>query len=502
MSASKNPLALTESGQVSGRPNGGVAVFRGIPYARPPFGVNRFGRPVHPDRWEGVREAVTPGAGYVQRWQLDDPWNGYLNPSLQGEDMLTLEVSSPDPSPDARLPVMVWIHGGGFTEGVGSAPAHRGITFARDGVVHVSVNYRLALDGYGLLEDSLDTGTENLGLRDQVAALEWVQHNIAAFGGDPSHVTVAGQSGGAISVLCLMGSPLARGLFHRAIVESGFPGGVRSIADAEYTRPLIARAAGRPATRAHLRELTLAETRTAIGGVLAEFGQRSARDRRRPTEIPFMVTVGTESLREPLTTAATVGLGSEVPLLIGTTRDEMAGLLAKAGLFAPWVAPLTSLVLRRFGVPSGAPAAYRRASRAGGSRAEILTAAVTDAVARMPAIVLAEQRPGPTYLYEFTWQSPGLPKGLGADHVVDIPFMRDDLDTFRRSCSIGDAILGEHPPQALATAMHRAFADFVASGGPGWGPYTSAERVTMRFDAESAVVRDLAGSERAAWGRS
>ena len=130
----------------------------------------------------------------------------------------------------------------------------------------------------------------------------------------------------------------------------------------------------------------------------------------------------------------------------------------------------------------------------------MLSATITDAVARMPAIRIAEHpRAASTHLYEFTWQSPGLPAGFGADHVVDIPFMRDDLAAFRTAAPIGDVVLGERPPQALATAMHAAFVDFVRTGDPGWGAYTTTDRLTMRFDAESTVVPDLAGAERQIW---
>lgn len=502
MKTSADISIRVESGRLRGVMEGSVAVFRNVPFGRPPVGERRFAPAVRVEPWSGVRDATRAGVGAVQRRVPDDPWNGYLNPVEQGDDMLTLEVCTPVPSVDARLPVMVWIHGGGFTEGVGSAPAHRGHTFARDGVVHVSINYRLGIDGFGLLEDSVGTGAENLGLRDQIAALEWVRRNVHRFGGDPDRVTVAGQSAGAISVLCLMSTPLARGLFARAIVESGFVDGVRDLAEAARARASITRATGRPATRAGLRDLTLDETRQSILDTVGTFDTAAIRKRGKVTDLPFMPTAGTPSLPEAPLTGAATGTGGAIPLLIGTARDELAGILASAGVMSRWAAPLTTPLLRRFGAPRGAARVYRSASRRGARSAVVLSAGMTDAVARMPAIHLAEDRPGRTYLYEFTWQSPGLPPGLGADHVVDVPFVRDDFATFRSSCPVGSRILGEEPPQELAAAMHEAFVGFVTTGDPGWAPYDTRSRATMRFDTESQIVPDLAGAERQLWARS
>jgi para-nitrobenzyl esterase len=191
-------------------------MFKGIPYAAPPFGANRFQPPGPVERWDGIREAFSygptaPKSGY------SSPVNALLmEPAIPGEDCLNLNIWTPDVG-RTGLPVVVWIHGGSFANGSGAVPQYDGSRFARDGVVCVTINYRLGADGFLYLGD----GVSNVGMLDQVAALAWVQENITAFGGDPHNVTISGESAGAFSVSTLLSMPRARGLFRRAIAESG-----------------------------------------------------------------------------------------------------------------------------------------------------------------------------------------------------------------------------------------------------------------------------------------
>jgi len=205
-----------EGGRLRGRMDRGVAAFLGISYADPPFGARRMLPPDPPARWEGERGATGYGPTCPQGGQA--PQNAALFPEvvILGDDCLNLNVWTPEPG-GSGLPVLVWIHGGMFMHGSGSAASYRGTSFARDGVVCVTINYRLAAEGFLYLGD----GTAHLGLLDQIAALEWVQANIAAFGGDPAKVRVAGQSAGAMSITTLMAMPRARGLFHQAVTQSG-----------------------------------------------------------------------------------------------------------------------------------------------------------------------------------------------------------------------------------------------------------------------------------------
>ncbi|NEC51856.1 carboxylesterase family protein, partial [Actinospica acidiphila] len=213
------PQVTTAYGAVRGRWEKTVAVFRGIPYAAPPFGPRRFRPPVPPEPWDGVRDAGAFGPT-APKPPYSPAFAAYLSdPDIDGDDCLNLNVWTPDPSPRVRLPVLVWLHGGALTRGSSAVPVYDGSTFARDGVVCVSLNYRLGVEGYGLFPDA----PANPGLRDQLAALRWVHENIAAFGGDPGRVTLAGQSAGAISAGALVAAPQSQGLIRRAVLQSGPP---------------------------------------------------------------------------------------------------------------------------------------------------------------------------------------------------------------------------------------------------------------------------------------
>ena len=213
------PIVATSRGAVRGSREEDVCVFRGIPYARPPVGELRFRPPVPPEPWDGVRDATRFGRRHIQVY---DPVEGPLMHASarqpEGDDCLNLNVWTPDPTAGG-LPVLVWIHGGSLKFGAGSDELYDGSTFARDGVVTVTLNYRLHPAGYLYVPGRPGAGA--FGLLDQIAALEWVRDNIAAFGGDPARVTVAGESAGGHSVGALLGAPAARGLFRRAIPQSG-----------------------------------------------------------------------------------------------------------------------------------------------------------------------------------------------------------------------------------------------------------------------------------------
>ena len=216
-SQNMNPIAQTTRGAVRGTQENRISVFRGIPYAEPPVGKLRFRPPVLRQGWDGVRNAMRFGEIVPQT--DESPFDRMLLPEApQGDDCLNLNVWTPDPG-QAALPVLVWIHGGTFKWGAGSSPLFDGATFAGNGVVTVTLNYRLGASGFLYVGDR--PGSGNFGILDQIAALQWVQDNIAAFGGDPARVTVAGESAGAFSIGQLLAAPPARGLFMRAILQSG-----------------------------------------------------------------------------------------------------------------------------------------------------------------------------------------------------------------------------------------------------------------------------------------
>ncbi|GAA4668027.1 carboxylesterase/lipase family protein [Frondihabitans cladoniiphilus] len=501
MSGLPDPVTIdTDAGRVSGTPSDGLILVKNIPFAAPPVGPLRFQAPLRHEPWEGVRPGLVSGPGAVQPQLPGDPWNPYFNPVRQSLDCLTLEVHTPTLG-DAALPVMVWIHGGGFVAGVGSAPAHSGRRFAEDGIVHVAINYRLGLDGFVHFPDSVVTGADNLGLRDQVAALDWVQRNIARFGGDPAKVTIAGQSAGAMSVATLLGVPSARGLFRRAIVESALFAVSRDAAEAEELGRGILTLSGLPTTRDGLRNLNEDDTRAATNSGAMAWGLAMSRGESSPGELPFLPVHGTTFLPRPVHEALADGASSDVSLLVGTVHDELAGFLRPIGLLDDSMSVVARTLLDRAGATDERLAAYRRTSRPGASASELLSAVWTDTISRLPSIDLVQRHQGDGYLYEFTWESPKSTPGLGSEHTFDIPFARDDFDSLLEAGPIGLATLGDHPPKALATAMHGAFADFVTSGLPGWGAYEPHHRETMRFDADSRVVNDFASHERFIWDR-
>ena len=485
-------IAVTEYGSVRGAEVDGLALFRNIPYAAPPFGERRFRPPVAPEPWEGVRDGTVAGPGAPQPVNADTLAIDYFNPPAWGEDCLTLEVWTPDVAGGA--PVMVWIHGGGFMFGVGSAPAHNGRTFARDGIVHVSINYRLGVEGFLPLGE----GADNLGLRDMVAALEWVQRNIAVFGGDPDNVTIFGESGGAVGVMHVLAMPSARGLFARAIAQSGSPFASVPLAEGEKMASRFAKRLGLRATREALSavavERTIAES---LPFGTAFVTNPIANGTSAFMLSPFRAVYGTPSLPTAPVEAARDDAG--VPLLTGTNLNEayeFAHALDGRGILSRAV---MEIARRMMGGVGRVARAYRRAPRAVPSGMPLLEAVWSDWSFRIPTIRLVEARRAPSYLYDFRWGSPSIAKGLGSVHTLEIPFMRDDFDSLLATGEWGRALLGANPPAGLAARMHAAWVAFATTGDPGWPAYEPGRRSTMVFDEVSAVVSDPVRAERLAW---
>ena len=486
-----NPTVRTESGDVAGVEDRGAVRFRGIPFAAPPFGPHRFQAPAPVVPWDEVRDTSEFGVGVPQARFEGDPFDPYFNPVRQGADCLTLDIWTPDPGA-ARLPVLVWIHGGGFMTGTGSGTAHDGYTFARDGFVHVGINYRLGIDGFTFFDD----GTENLGLLDQIAALEWVQRNIEAFGGDASQITVFGQSGGAVAVMDLLAMPGSRGLFRRAIAMSGSPVASASPESALTVTARLAERLGVAPTREAFARVSLERTISETLPMAMEFLDFSRGNPESFTVSPYRAVHGTESMPQtPLAAAST----SIVPLMTGTVRNEATGFLTALGMISEMPDQVGRMMLALMGADGEVERAYREGPRQLQSMVALAEAAWTDSVFRMPTIALVEARTAPSHVYEFRWQSPSLPPGLGANHALEVPFMRDDLAAMRDLGPAGEALLGPDAPQALATRMHQAFADYARTGDPGWPVYDTADRSTMVFNTVDAVENDPAATERQAW---
>ncbi|MEU4657670.1 carboxylesterase family protein [Streptomyces sp. NPDC023723] len=478
-----NPVVGTPYGAVRGRWERGVAVFRGIPYAAPPFGPRRFRPPVPPDRWDGVREAAAFGPT-APKPPYSEAFGQYLSdPSVPGDDCLNLNVWSPDPSPGARLPVLVWLHGGALTRGSSAVPVYDGRTFARDGVVCVSVNYRLGVEGYGLFPDA----PANAGLRDQLAALEWVRAAVPAFGGDPDRVTLAGQSAGAISAGALLAAPRAQGLFHRAVLQSGAP----EVSDRAKVRRMVRRMAARlkiPATA----EAFAAVDREVLLRAQAEVGKLSSPVLGGPS---FGIVVDGDLVpRDPLAALIEGDAAPGVRLLMGWTRDEYRLWLVPGGLLDR-VDRLGAVALAgaraRCHCGHDVPRGYR-ALRPDAGTAEIVGQMVTDHLLRVPLHRLADARPGSAYVYEFAW--PSNRPGLGACHALELGFVFDsgELPESRR-------LAGEGAPVSLADAMHAAWVSFVRDGEPGWTAWDATHPVRVFGPGTPGTVCGPRDREVALW---
>ncbi|WP_166463100.1 carboxylesterase/lipase family protein [Amycolatopsis acidicola] len=470
----------TPHGRVQGLEHRGYREFLGIPYAAAPYPRHAFDPPRPLAPWSGVFEATAPGATAahppVARELFPDP-------VIEGPNPLNLNVYAPS-NADGHSPVLVWLHGGGFFSGGNASPWYTGESFARNGIVVVVPNYRLAAEGFMLLDD----GIANRALLDIILALEWVRDDIEAFGGDPGNVTVAGQSAGATATLALSGCPGARGLFHRlAAMSAGTP----LLSSLDRTRMLSEEFAARLGTRRTVAALTgtsvhkRLELETAwlpkeVQAPPADVDDRARGVRRNSLRWQPTLdgTVVTASPSDALTA------GSLDALLIGTTVEEWNFML---GQTAP--APSLDACLQGFanlGLTGQDLTDYLRAM-ATDNPGHALAQALTDRTFRMPARELADgaAKAGiPTYTYQFAWPAPV----FGAAHCADLPFVFDHLD------APGVAgLLGPGAPAQLATALHGALVRFVREGSPGWSPYDTEARAVRVFDVEVREVVDAVG---------
>jgi para-nitrobenzyl esterase len=479
----------TASGAVRGSVTNGVHAFMGIPYASPPFGANRLRSPQPVGPWTGVRDALTYGAKppqlpYPPPWDELIPERGPL-----GEDCLNLNIWTPDPG-SAGLPVMVFIPGGMFEAGSGAS--YDGSRFARDGVVCVTINYRVGAEGFLYLGE----GNTNRGLLDQVAALEWVRDNIATFGGNPDEVTVFGQSAGAMSVGTLLSMPQAEGLFRRAIAQSGGAHQVIPVEAARKVSEQLAERLGVAATREAIAAVPIARLLQAQAELKADLITNPDPERwGREVTVNVMpwqpVIDGVVVPARPIDRIV-AGAGAGIDLMTGSTLDEFNFFMAPIGASDQVTTEALARTLAAYGLPADKTLATYRVTRPG----ELLSAVQGDWLFRIPALRLADAHAANgagTYVYEFAWRSPQFGGRLGAAHGLELPFVFDMLPDG------ADPLLGSDPPRQLAGAMHAAWVGFAAHGECPWPKYDLSRRTTMRFDAHSDVVDDPRSAERVLW---
>jgi para-nitrobenzyl esterase len=491
----QRPLVQLRDGAVRGKAESGVWAFLGVPYAAAPFGANRMQPPQHVQAWHGERDATACGPTVPKGDYPPQYASLFPEVVIAGEECMNLNVWTPGTNATG-LPVLVWIHGGSFMNGSGSVDAYNGAAFARDGVVCVTINYRLAAEGFLFLDD----GIANLGLLDQLAALRWVQANISAFGGDPGRVTVAGESAGAMSVTTLLSMPQAGGLFTQAIAQSGAAAHTLPWDEARMVSGYLADALGVPADRDSIKEVPLEKLVQAASELVVEV--QTAPDPAKWGQLalsllPFAPAVdGTVVPQAPLPAMA-AGHGSDVRLLIGSNRDE-----ARLFFVAPGSIDLIDDVVLEsaagaYGLSADSLAVYR-ANRPGASAGDILAAVITDWFFTIPAIRVAEARTeagsAPTWTYRFDHPAPPDNHRFGACHGVEVPFVFDTISDEDLHPLIGDT-----PSQAVADQAHKAWVDFITHGDPGWAAYNTASRTTGLISDHINAIGDPAASERVCW---
>jgi para-nitrobenzyl esterase len=504
MAEKVNPIVATTSGKIAGRFENDLYIFKGIPYAMPPVGELRWMPPQPVRKWDGVREAKEFGAIAPQVVIPMGPFNQAPQPP-QSEDCLFLNVWTPGLD-NARRPVMVWIHGGAFTLGSGADPSYdTGVLPKRGNIVMVSFNYRLGMLGFLRLRDVTSgkiPATGNEGLLDQVLALKWVKDNIAAFGGDPGNITVFGESAGGMSIDSLMAMSSARGLFQKAILESGSGDDAISLEDANANSRIFLEAAGIKADDVKaLRSLTPPQLLEIEKKMLA-----SPLGRGKAPHVTIVAPViDKEVLPDDSLKLAKKGNTKEIVAIIGTNLNEWT-------LFTMMEPEFNKIdeagIIRRLSAArsendvKALVAAYRQARTRRGqpaSPADIFTAIFGDYMFRMPGVRLAEAQQANqqrVYSYLFTWKSPAMGGTLGACHGLEIGFVFGNYN---------DMFCGSGPEaDKLAKCMQDAWLAFAHTGDPscesiGKWPVYGRKRMTMILDKNCHVEAAPYEEERQAW---
>lgn len=480
----------TTAGKVRGkwRPTSGgadsarSAAFLGIPFAEPPVGELRFAAPVKKRPWSGVRDALDYGAT-AQRG--DAGVTLIPEPSVEGDSTLNVNVFTPSPEPvedGTGLPVLVWIHGGAYSAGSPASPWYDGRNFNRDGIVTVSLSYRLGFTGFGWIEGA----PQNRGVRDWIAGLEWVRDNISAFGGDPGNVTIAGQSAGGGAVLTLLGMEAAQGLFHRVQALSSPIPDVDPEAARSFAQRLAQMLDVTPDV-AGFASIPEEELLQAQEQVLLLSGEDMARS--GDVALPVGPTVDGDLIRMRTLEAIAAGVGAEKHLVIGAADDEMSMALVQSD-GAPTQQP-ASEVLTELGIVGRAQSEYLAANEdvIQKGAAALRGRVIGDSVIRVPTFLAIQARgDAPTWVYRFAWASPNFG---GAVHCIDVPFFFDRLDD-----PTTGMLLGPDGPKELADEVHDAAVRFVRSGDPGWVRYTPEHPIVRVWDVPIAEVEDGYASVR------
>jgi para-nitrobenzyl esterase len=512
--ASSYPVVTTSYGKLRGSSRDGVAMFKGVRYGAPTGGTNRFLPPRRPAPWKGIRDALVCGNQCPQF----NPWSGFAfwkDPAAHSEDCLVLNVWSPAfESRLARLPVMVWIHGGAFMAESGGSPAYDCYNLAKTGnVVVVSLNHRLNIFGYSFLAEHADerfASSGNVGQLDLVAALEWVRDNIEHFGGDPGNVTVFGESGGGQKVSTLIAMPAARGLFHKAIVQSGSfltvgePQSHAAATQAMYTHLSI-----KPGDTAALQRVPADK--------LVELFRKLTSD-NLTASYQFSPVVDGHVIPHQTWEPRAPDYAAHIPMIIGTTAQEMAAFCSPALSEAiPDDHTLSSKAAACGLWREDPPERYQELLKTyhrempGLSNQELLVRMSTDVTWWRPAVTQATRKieagGPPVFMYEFAWKTPCF-GGSWALHGVDLPFTFNIMEygpawDGSDSAAQRAAADPQNDRYRLAAQTVAAWTSFARTGSPStpeleWPAYDLAARSTMVFDRQTRIVTDPRATVREA----
>jgi para-nitrobenzyl esterase len=513
--AGSAPIVEIATGKLRGASSAGIYSFKGIPYGASTAGRNRFMPPELPQLWPSVREALT----YASRaWQLPnrpkrrpelETLLGPADTTPESEDCLTLNVWTPGLGDSAKRPVMVWLHGGAFGYGSGNRAVSDGANLARRGdVVVVSVNHRLNIFGFLHLADIAGSNwahSGNSGMLDIVAALRWVHDNMPAFGGDPGNVTIFGESGGGGKVSVLLAMPAARGLFHRAIIQSGAAVRVSTRERAAALAEAVLKELGVGRNDCErLQTLPADQILAAIGPASRAVGRSRWPLLDRYDFGP--VVDGDDLTRHPAEPGAPA-IADDIPLMIGGTREESAFFLADDD--AVWNGTLTEAAMRErlaavAGDETDALIAGYRAALPQASPGDRLITALTGSNFWIRTVLLAERysvRPrAPVYMYSLDWQSPAHGGRIKAHHAMDLPFVFDNTD-------VADTTAGAPSARELAAHISATWIAFARNGCPdnpaipSWPAHTTADRATMILDTDCRVACDPDREARLLWSR-
>ena len=507
-------IVETTSGRVSGFIRNGIHTFKGIPYGGPVSGAGRFQPPVKPTPWAGVRSSMQFGQVCPQvartGWANDEEaWLFSWDDGIPGEDCLRVNVWTPGVNDNRKRPVMVWIHGGGFQAGSGQElPSYDGENLAKGGeVVVVSLNHRLAVLGFLNLAElggERYAASANVGQLDLVAALEWVRDNIAAFGGDPGNVTIFGQSGGGAKVSTLLAMPAARGLFHKAIVQSG--SGLRMVRPETSARLAAAVVAELNLSRHHLdqlHQLPVAALVAAGQAAMRKMGSGGGGGyrifQRGADRAGWGPTVDGKILPQHPFDPAAPAIADGVPMLIGTTLNEFVSGINNPQVDALTESELLGRVREMYGERAGKIVeAYRRSNPTAKpfDLFSFISAVTTRHNAVAQSDLKAARKAAPVYQYLFTWQTPVLDGRPKAFHCAELAFCFDNVDRCLNMTGGG--------PEArkLAARVSGAWIAFARSGNPNhaglpkWPVYTPANGEVMIFDNKCEVRNDPDRVER------